>query len=125
MSKPIKTKKDLNTLKAPIKVVVNAAFKTEYAKVTDMNNRIKNLNNYIGKTQMIMYYKWLLQEGIISEDGAAVKRMEQLQSENTRKSILRSKHIDKATRTILLHNLDKKGAGNAKTSAWRNKTRQE
>ena len=56
MSKPIKTKKDLNTLKAPVKVVVNAAFKTEYAKVTDMNNRIKNLNNYIGKTQMIMYY---------------------------------------------------------------------
>jgi hypothetical protein len=80
---------------------------------------------YIGKTQMIMYYKWLLREGRIQEDGAAAKRLKELQSENKRTNILRSRHINKATKTILLNNLDKEGVGDAKTSAWHNKTRQK
>ena len=91
----------------------------------DMNDRIRNLNNYIGKTQMVMYYKWLLQEGKISDNGAAFQRMRDLQAESKRENILRSKHINKATKEILLKNLDKKGVGDARTSVWHNKAKQK
>ena len=104
MSKPVKSKNNLSP--------------------RNMNDRIKNLNNYIGKTQMVMYYKWLLQEGRISENGAAAKRMKELQVTSKRENILSSKHINVATKEILLKNLDKEGVGDAKTSGWRNKVRQ-
>ena len=100
MSKPVKSKNNLSP--------------------RNMNDRIKNLNNYIGKTQMVMYYKWLLQEGRISENGAAAKRMKELQVTSKRENILSSKHINAATKEILLKNLDKEGVGDARTSGWRN-----
>tara|TARA_R100000687_G_C6443767_1_gene161855 strand:+ start:1438 stop:1788 length:351 start_codon:yes stop_codon:yes gene_type:complete len=115
MSKPIKTIKELKAIKIT---------KRSGLSKKDMNDRIKNLNNYIGKTQMVMYYKWLLQEGRISENGAAAKRMKELQVTSKRENILSSKHINVATKEILLKNLDKEGVGDAKTSGWRNKVRQ-
>ena len=89
-------------------------------KSKDMDERILNLNNYIGKTQMVMFYRWMLKEGKISEDGAAVKRMRKLQLESKRINIEQSKHINKATKTILLSNLHTDGVGDTKTSHWRN-----
>ena len=94
-------------------------------KVREMNDRIKNLNNYIGKTQIVMFYKWMLDEGKISKDGAAAKRLEEWQLESKRDNILNSKHINKPTKDILLNNLDKEGVGDARTSGWRNKIRQK
>jgi len=92
----------------------------------DMNERIKNLNNYIGKTQIVMFYKWMLDEGRISENGAAVRRMKELQLDSKRDNILQSKHINTATKDILMDNLDKEGVGDARTSGWRNsKARQK
>ena len=116
MSKTIKTIKELKALKIT---------KRSGLSKRDMNDRIKNLNNYIGKTQMVMYYKWLLEEGRISEDGAAAQRMNDLQEESKRDNILRSKHINVATKEILLKNLHKEGVGDARTSGWRNKARQK
>ena len=92
--------------------------------VKEMEGRIKNLNNYIGKTQIVMFYKWMLHEGKISKDGAAVKRMKHLQLNSKRKNIIHSKHINKATKDILLDNIEKEGVGDARTS-WRNKVKQK
>ena len=94
--------------------------------VKEMNERIKKLNNYIGKTQIVMFYKWMLDEGRISKNGAAVKRMEYLQLDSKRDNIVHSKHINKATKDILLDNIEKEGVGDARTSGWRNsETRQK
>jgi len=94
--------------------------------VKEMNERIKNLNNYIGKTQIVMFYKCMLDEGKISENGAAVRRMKELQLDSKRDNILHSKHINTATKDILMDNLDKEGVGDARTSGWRNsETRQK
>ena len=96
MSKTIKTIKELKALKIT---------KRSGLSKRDMNDRNKNLNNYIGKTLMVMYYKWLLEEGRISENGAAVQRMKHLQTTSKRENILHSKHINAATKEILLKNL--------------------
>ena len=85
-----------------------------------MEDRIKNLNNYIGKTQMVMFYKWMLKEGKIRPDGAAAERMNELQLDSKRTNISQSKHINKATKAILLNNLHADGIGDTKTSHWRN-----